>query len=746
MTSHDKLLRDLVISIFGSQSSAGSDTAGIACQFHVDAARQLHRRYCGAACSRLPSMLEHITGVLTGSPDEGAHDVLLFAVSCLRAFRIANSCGRDTGLPDSPFHHVQEQPSASSCSRGAAQEFCPNTWAMQQLSADGEDPVRPVTLPQYLVTALAILTHPLGLRLLSADSTAPQCQAMSPGTPVATLSDSPAEAAIQSAIRSADAAHPGLAWWAARAVHLQQRLLAKNSLSLQRALLHLLAVATNPLDPALLAPLCPLVAAPSSDPQPPTCDGAALASAMRAAVRVEACYVWLDFRHVSLAKAHLAAAAQALQLRVSTSGAMGTRTEAQVDAKAQLILQVDHGDATTRFGALGSGGDVAKDVWPQAEQPEGSAWAGWEDDSGVRHVPRLRGPAGQMPELAPLEQAVVLAQATVGRRGAAHAPEAADWLLAPYVEALLTQPRTRHAIAVCTLLMRVRHELRRARVRERGLLALQAMYDHLQAAQLQEGQLEALVYTTPVPLHAEFRAEAAATWLKAGQLAQAMDEFEALEDWEKLIGCFMVSGKAAAAESLLQRRLEVDGDNPRLLCAMGELTHQVSWFERAWDASGHKHAPSQRALGQVALSKKQHAEAAGHYQLAVGRNALDAESWFALGYCELKRGPGREGHAAVAFTRCVQADLSHGEAWNNLGALHLAAGRYAPAFKAMQVSLKHNRETWQVRHTQNNQIKARPGHRELRLPVFLRLPQRQPPPQRVALLPALCRVVSLHMV
>lgn len=96
--------------------------------------------------------------------------------------------------------------------------------------------------------------------------------------------------------------------------------------------------------------------------------------------------------------------------------------------------------------------------------------------------------AGQMAPLAPLEQAVVLAQAVVQRRGGAHAPEAADWMLAPFVEALLAQPRTRHAVAVCTLLMRIHHELRRTRVRERGLLALQAMYDHLQ------------VRTPPAPL------------------------------------------------------------------------------------------------------------------------------------------------------------------------------------------------------------------------------------------------------
>lgn len=55
-------------------------------------------------------------------------------------------------------------------------------------------------------------------------------------------------------------------------------------------------------------------------------------------------------------------------------------------------------------------------------------------------------------------------------------------------------------------------------------------------------QVGALLFTTPVPLHAEFRAEVAAVWMKAGQLGQAMAEFEALENWEKLIGCYMVTG------------------------------------------------------------------------------------------------------------------------------------------------------------------------------------------------------------
>lgn len=31
--------------------------------------------------------------------------------------------------------------------------------------------------------------------------------------------------------------------------------------------------------------------------------------------------------------------------------------------------------------------------------------------------------------------------------------------------------------------------------------------------------------------------------MKTGQLGQAMAEYEALESWEKLIGCYMVTGR-----------------------------------------------------------------------------------------------------------------------------------------------------------------------------------------------------------
>jgi hypothetical protein len=112
----------------------------------------------------------------------------------------------------------------------------------------------------------------------------------------------------------------------------------------------------------------------------------------------------------------------------------------------------------------------------------------------------------------------------------------------------------------------------------------------VQGMPLESHQMEPLLYTTPLPLHSDICAEIAGVWVKAGMMGQAMREYELLERWERLVDCYMFCGKAAAAEALLRERLQVDSGNPQLLCVMGKLLRQDEWFERAWNASGRKHA------------------------------------------------------------------------------------------------------------------------------------------------------------
>ena len=108
-------------------------------------------------------------------------------------------------------------------------------------------------------------------------------------------------------------------------------------------------------------------------------------------------------------------------------------------------------------------------------------------------------------------------------------------------------------------------------------------------------------------------------------------------------------------------------------------------------------------------------QAAEHWELALAVNPLHPDGWFALGHCEMKRPrpasnglpdtehqdggtaheaeasaeelPAEEGdeiedadtpklqggdeRALQAFTRCVHQAPDHGQAWNNIAALHL---------------------------------------------------------------------------
>lgn len=49
-----------------------------------------------------------------------------------------------------------------------------------------------------------------------------------------------------------------------------------------------------------------------------------------------------------------------------------------------------------------------------------------------------------------------------------------------------------------------------------------------------------------------------------------------------------------------------------------------------------------------------------------------------------------------AFTRCAQQEPDHGEAWNNIAAIHLQLQHPAEAFSALSEAVKYKRDSWQT--------------------------------------------------
>jgi tetratricopeptide (TPR) repeat protein len=124
--------------------------------------------------------------------------------------------------------------------------------------------------------------------------------------------------------------------------------------------------------------------------------------------------------------------------------------------------------------------------------------------------------------------------------------------------------------------------------------------------------------------------------IRKGILGPALDCFEELELWDNLIYCYRLLDKQAQAMALIKTRLQETPDDPRLWCALGDLTKDDSHFVTAWERSNKRHARAKRSLARTAAARDDWEAAAGHWEAALAVNALDADGWFANGYALLK--------------------------------------------------------------------------------------------------------------
>ncbi|KAL2433644.1 TPR repeat-containing protein C19B12.01 [Exophiala dermatitidis] len=289
----------------------------------------------------------------------------------------------------------------------------------------------------------------------------------------------------------------------------------------------------------------------------------------------------------------------------------------------------------------------------------------------------------------------------------------------PYATRVLEGGSSNWQVYTQALLVRSRIEGYRARTAERGLLQLQALVDQV-VAETSDDHSESLarasetsstpttflpkpkasesasvaerlkyIYQLSPPLRWELEAELAARWTQMGGLKTALEIYERLQmhaevalclaatdreqDAIKLLKGLLFEDSESSAESnsneadpstSLKLRSPPPADAPRLLCILGDITGQPSYYTLAWNVSSKRYARAQRSLGRYFTKKRDFKAAAEAYTLALGIARLDRSSWFALGCVQLEL---QDYQGAVeTFTRCVQLEDQDGEAWSNL--------------------------------------------------------------------------------
>ncbi|EGX91508.1 F-box domain protein [Cordyceps militaris CM01] len=222
--------------------------------------------------------------------------------------------------------------------------------------------------------------------------------------------------------------------------------------------------------------------------------------------------------------------------------------------------------------------------------------------------------------------------------------------------------------------------------------------------------------STPPRWHLE--AELAYAWAGAGSMVSALEIFKRLRLWAEVALCLASadamddedgrgSGGEAKAKGIMRwllfnrtgadaaaasdpddevavqdvtslkaddfqgpERSPAPSNAPRLWCILGELENDASFYERAWEVSGHRFARAQRSLAEHYVREKDLVRAHEAYKKATAVNRLDPDMWSRLGDISLRLGHFED--AAQAFNRAIGSATGElggedAKTWSNLG-------------------------------------------------------------------------------
>lgn len=348
-------------------------------------------------------------------------------------------------------------------------------------------------------------------------------------------------------------------------------------------------------------------------------------------------------------------------------------------------------------------------------------------------------PAFEISDLTPLDQALVLAHASVvGARNADHL--LTDQQMAPYVNLVLANEKscygTTSLVLIKALLLRVSFESDRGRYLERCMSQMEEISKFVDSsmddvpettryAAVAERAL--LSFATSVPPCWELKKQLAISLGKVGLVKSAMEIFKQLEFWDELVDCHRLIGNLGAAETLVKDQLSrldkaveeavddqpaTDGEGrrtrskreraravrsarrPRLLCVLGDITRDLSHFETAWQESNGHYSRAKRALGRACAERGLWREAVVHFKAALTINPLYPETWFTYGCAAMAIEDMQL--AAEAFTHVIQQTPENGEGWNNLGRVLYELGRKKEALRALSEAARLKRDSWRV--------------------------------------------------
>ncbi|WKX98831.1 hypothetical protein Q1695_014036 [Nippostrongylus brasiliensis] len=363
-------------------------------------------------------------------------------------------------------------------------------------------------------------------------------------------------------------------------------------------------------------------------------------------------------------------------LNMELAGKLGKRTRFQQQDIAQLVLKT---------GSTLSMTDVSDDT----DVPTNCSL---NDDTLLENVLFVDG--GERTEtLTPVQLAVVMALFRLERRSE-HCDELFMEKADAYLEAIIRQRRcwpvqAAALLARCDLERTKKRRVERACAQSELICKLMDGVDDDTPDDRKWKRCELVLASGLEPfwiatcVHAE-------TLQSLGCVSEALLLYEKLEMWDSVISCFKSLGQLEKAEALIRRLLDERPKDSMLICYLGDITMESSYYEKAIEMSGDRNARARKALGNLMLLRNQFETAHEHLRRSLELQPIQLGVWFNAGFCAWK--VERYADAVTCFHRCVSLEPEHFEAWNNLSAAYVKLGQKDRARRILQEALKFNFE------------------------------------------------------
>ncbi|XP_063608874.1 tetratricopeptide repeat protein 27-like [Penaeus indicus] len=403
---------------------------------------------------------------------------------------------------------------------------------------------------------------------------------------------------------------------------------------------------------------------------------------LNALYHLEAGHLHLYYYDVGRAGDHFQKAADSLEVKATLTGALGKRTKWQQHDLPQLVVKVEYPGRPIMEGELPGDRllpvDLPKDVI-------------LNDDTRLHRFKFKDTDEDVIPDLRPIEQALLLAMITHKRRSAAEDLQLDEETKA-FLVALLQYPKN-WSLQVSALFLRSRVEISQSRAMERSLTQVEELVAAVNREEPSRYERLKLLHTSLVTPQWELQQELAKMLMRLGCVKTALEVFERLQLWEDVITCYNELQMRQRSAEIIRSQLN-KGETPKLWCLLGDATDDIECYRKAWEMSNHRSGRAQRCFGNYYYVRKDYKNATVHYEKSVEINKLQFPVWQRLAYCAMQIEDWEK--CAQAYRRCSVLEPDSFEVWNNLSQAYLKLNQKHRAWKSLQEALRCRMDNWRL--------------------------------------------------